>query len=733
MTSKSRSSTYIWLIGQQIDKLNTTKLPTKKEAMCLFMYYKNTKNQTIREALTSCANDVLDVWCVAAIPTTQKCHVVEKLNELFTEWQNLKKSKGKKSKSSRDKEYNWEQKLDALLDIAHANANELITVEEDKVFLQLQREGGKGKIMNIDKSYKKRQDEMAKKQEKMHIKKIRESSSLDATVLLASSSSSCNSPESSSGDDVNFEKPSTSKEGPLRKRMKVMNEHLLSSLDVAKISDRSASSIIIPTIANVGIDPDDYNISYSSIRRARQKSRQKFSENLKKELHTNKHLTVHWDGKLLEDITGNETVDRLPIFVSGSGEDQLLGVPKIDKGTGKDMANAVVQKVTEWNIIDKVKGLCFDTTASNTGRKNGACVLIEQIMEKDLLWYPCRHHILEIILESVVSPALQASSGPDLPLFKRFRTHWITIDTSSFEILENFPQNEKKDIIKFALTKINEDQPRDDYKELLELTILLLGSTPPTGIRFKKPGAYHRARWMAKAIYCIKIFMFKRQFKIKAIEEKKLEDVCLFIVSIYIRHWFSAPNAASAPRNDLTLLKSLHNYKSINAQIADAALHKVKNHLWYLSEELIALSFFDDEIGIETKEKMKDSLEKPAEPGPPKKIQIDLNTIINLNIEDFVTINTKSFFSINDLPSEFLHKPVEDWPTDETFLVSKNIVHHLKVVNDIAERGVKLIQDYNKLITNDEQQKQYLLQVVSSYRKKLKDKKKSTLVSMAQE
>ena len=52
-------------------------------------------------------------------------------------------------------------------------------------------------------------------------------------------------------------------------------------------------------------------------------------------------LTVHWDGKLLEDITGKETVDRLPVLISGLGVDQLLGVPKLLAGTGEAMASAV--------------------------------------------------------------------------------------------------------------------------------------------------------------------------------------------------------------------------------------------------------------------------------------------------------------------------------------------------------------------------------------------------------
>ena len=35
-------------------------------------------------------------------------------------------------------------------------------------------------------------------------------------------------------------------------------------------------------------------------------------------------LIVHWDRKLMEDITGKRQVDRLPIIVSGNGSSQLL-------------------------------------------------------------------------------------------------------------------------------------------------------------------------------------------------------------------------------------------------------------------------------------------------------------------------------------------------------------------------------------------------------------------------
>jgi len=47
-------------------------------------------------------------------------------------------------------------------------------------------------------------------------------------------------------------------------------------------------------------------------------------------------LVVHWDGKLLPDISGNhEKVDRLPILVSGRGVERLLNVPKFPNAQEK--------------------------------------------------------------------------------------------------------------------------------------------------------------------------------------------------------------------------------------------------------------------------------------------------------------------------------------------------------------------------------------------------------------
>src|SRR4051812_20490602 len=105
------------------------------------------------------------------------------------------------------------------------------------------------------------------------------------------------------------------------------------------------------------------------------------------ELISKTPMLLHWDGKLLPDITGHkETVDRIAVLVTGAGEEILLGVPQICRGTGKEQADACVSSVNDWSLKNQIRGLVFDTTASNTGLKNGACTLIEKSIGQELAW-----------------------------------------------------------------------------------------------------------------------------------------------------------------------------------------------------------------------------------------------------------------------------------------------------------------------------------------------------------
>lgn len=58
------------------------------------------------------------------------------------------------------------------------------------------------------------------------------------------------------------------------------------------------------------------------------------ADNLKK-FRVDVPLVVHWNGKLLKDLTGNDHVERLPIIVTGEGISKLFTVAKLAPGTGE--------------------------------------------------------------------------------------------------------------------------------------------------------------------------------------------------------------------------------------------------------------------------------------------------------------------------------------------------------------------------------------------------------------
>jgi hypothetical protein len=59
----------------------------------------------------------------------------------------------------------------------------------------------------------------------------------------------------------------------------------------------------------------------------------------------------------------------------------------------------------------------------------------------------------------------------------------------------------------------------------------------------------------------------------------------------------------------------------------------------------------------------------------------------------------------------FLHIYPSLWLNSSAYQKGKTIIEQLRNVNNSAERGIKIVEDYNNSITRDETQKQFLLQV----------------------
>ncbi|GBM17407.1 hypothetical protein AVEN_119449-1 [Araneus ventricosus] len=96
-------------------------------------------------------------------------------------------------------------------------------------------------------------------------------------------------------------------------------------------------------------------------------------------------------------------------------------------------------------------------------------------------------------------------------------------------------------------------------------------------------------------------------------------------------------------------------------------------------------------------------------------------------IEDFTSQKSLNLLKKLNIDISFLNISPDLWDRDDSYLKSQKIFQNLRVVNNTAERGVKLMQDFNGLLTVDEEQKQFLLQCVEDHRKQYPDCKKATL------
>lgn len=293
------------------------------------------------------------------------------------------------------------------------------------------------------------------------------------------------------------------------------------------------------------------------------------------------------------------------------------------------------------------------------------------------------------------------------------------------------------DIIQFCKHQLSLKHSRHDYEELLQLVIVFLGGipAPPSQIRFRAPGAFHHARWMAKAIYCLKIYLFREQFHLTAHEINGLRDICQFIVRLYVRIWFCAPLPVAAPKLDFNFLLDLFSYSRIDKDISAVTLKKLCRHLWYLSEEAVGLAFFDETIPFDVKTKMVQAIKGQTEDEDDychfrNVIQpTNVHSYASKTLDHFISKRTMNFFKRFNISTDFMQYEPTLWTQQEDYVRGSEIVGKIIVVNDVSERKVKLMEEFNALITKDEEQKQFLLLTVDQYRKNFQSHNKNVLVS----
>lgn len=702
-------------------------MPSGRDIMRNFMYYHVSQNLTINDSAQKVYEQLVPFWLKSHLPTRRKDHVLKKIKDMHAEYRNLMRNQARGNAKDLQNQKEYSEKLDKLFDISHAASDQLLHIEEDKQFLKLQQESRSGVIGSVDK--KKSEKDNRAMERKLKIisrhqrerERVAEEKKLEVMRDPDSSVTTDDSRETESdeAEDQAYEPPV--KVASTRESAAVLSPKLAATLDRTNTSVRS-STMIIASVVNEAADTPLTLPSKSTVHRHRQQLRCQSATRIKQQYKPTKSV-VHWDGKLISDITDSarHSVDRLPVLLTSAvdGSTKLLGVPALPSGTGQDTSQAVYHQLQAWNCEGLVIGMTFDTTASNSGRKNGACQLLENMLHRNLLWLPCRHHMHEVLLSDIFTVCFGPSSGPEIALFKRFREMWDKLESRQPQ-MGTIPLIAVPDDVKlFISQQLAEKHSREDYLEFLQLAGIITGLQIEAVIR--RPGAIHRARWMAKALYTLKIELLhqgnENMVRLTGRELQAIQRFNRFVVTVYIEAWFTCSKTADAPVNDLNTMNKLNSYD--DRAIRDTGLKWMARHSWYLSPEMATLAIFSSKLESTDKAQLVSSM--TTERGPHLVTKLP-STVAELR-------PSRSFFQTSGTDDHFLSASVEDWPTMQSFQQTMSTVNNLPCINDCAERGVALIETFNST-TKDESQKQYLLQVVEQHRKSFTKLTKNQLSSI---
>ncbi|XP_039968939.1 uncharacterized protein LOC120780749 [Bactrocera tryoni] len=233
-------------------------------------------------------------------------------------------------------------------------------ISEDKEFLILQRQKGRpGSMAGVDMVLYRRQNRADHRIEKEMSRKRKHQQMSEVNLELEDDFGM--DYEEDIGDsepevaETNVKKNTKQTASPCinRGRKHFITPRLLSALDSAKVSDGKAMHILMATAEALGHCTSDLVVNRSTLHRLREEHRRKETQRIQEsfidKLSDTQAMVVHWDGKVLPDLIGKIKVERIAVLVSYNGESKFLGAPKLISAT------------------DRVEGMSFDTTSTNTG------------------------------------------------------------------------------------------------------------------------------------------------------------------------------------------------------------------------------------------------------------------------------------------------------------------------------------------------------------------------------
>ena len=240
---------------------------------------------------------------------------------------------------------------------------------------------------------------------------------------------------------------------------------------------------------------------------------------------------------------------------------------------------------------------------------------------------------------------------------------------------------------------------------------------------------------MAHSIYYLKMQLLSEKFEMTTKEAESVRRMSTFIAVFHSAAFLRSRLCSIAPAQDLKYLSLMKFYLTEDESAAKIAIKSIMLHLWYITEELVIFAIFDKELADEVRENMVRKLlstNRPLHFEARKPVFPKINPMAidyPNQLISFIGPRSWLFFNLLKLREEgldWMQAPITCWNKMNGYNKIEEIVRSMEIVNDCAERGIKLITDF-KDVTKNEQQTQYLLQVIEDHRSHTKSLLKKDL------
>lgn len=126
---------------------------------------------------------------------------------------------------------------------------------------------------------------------------------------------------------------------------------------------------------------------------------------------------------------------------------------------------------------------------------------------------------------------------------------------------------------------------------------------------------------------------------------------------------------------------------------------------------------------LRRRDMVKSLLEEDGSDDPHRRATVEL---IEKSFASFLRSATTSFLDICRMDASFLTLGLIEWPNNQGCTLAPSWVKKLHTVNNFAEQGIALMQDFNLVFTKDEEQRQFISQVAEKHRRNNVDARKFT-------